>query len=316
MHPELKRIEDQYLSLVADLQAGHIGQADALAVLANLTAVDGEGWVWSIDPSTGEFLRALPGQPGMFADPTQFNSSRLPVVPVEIPPHGTPQHQVSEYLHPNLRPVPPTPVTERAGQALSGVAGSIAGGLGGAAKPVRGLLKGRGRSVLVVVGALVLIAALVAGRPGGGGGVDSEEVSTSVATPTVPPPTIVIPGAVDEEPSATTVPGSEQPSTPSTLPALPTDVELSAFLDLLRSGSTEALAPRLPESQRERLDLLGVLGAVRGGFEVSLGTPKASGSDVLVQVRAGSPESPARRWSLRLRRDDAGTWVIVAVARA
>lgn len=315
MHPELKRIEEQYLSLVADLQAGHIGQADALAVLANLTAVDGEGWVWSIDPATGEFLRSLPGQPGVFADPAQFSPARLPVVPVEIPPHGTPQHQVSDYLHPNLRPVPPTPVTERAGQALSGVAGSIAGGLGGAAKPVRGLLKGRGRTLAVVVGALVLVAALVAGRPGGDGGAESETSPTSVPTPTVPPPTIVIPGAEDGAVSST-VPAGEQTATPTTLPALPSDAELAAFLELLRSGSAEAIAPRLPESQRERLDLLAVLGAARGGFEVSFTTPKASGTDVLLQVRAGNPESPARRWSLRLRRDDSGAWVIVAVARA
>lgn len=311
MHPELMRIEEQYLSLVADLQAGHIGQADALAVLANLTAVDGEGWVWSIDPSTGEFLRALPGQPGAFADPAQFSVSRLPVVPVEVPPHGTPAHQVSEYLHPNLRPTPPAPAAERAGQALSSAAGSIVSGIGGAAKPVRGLLAGRGRSVLVILVAVVLVAALVAGRPGGGeSGTDVS--SSSVPTPTVPPPTIVIPGSEDAVSSATTVPGA----VPSSLPALPTDAELASFLELLGSGEAAALAPRLPESQRERLELLPVLGAVRGGLALSFGAPRLSGTDVLVQVRAGDPESPLRRWSLRLRRDTAGGWVVVSVSRA
>jgi len=315
MHPELRRIEEQYLSLVSDLQAGHIGEADALAVLANLTAVDGEGWVWSIDPGTGEFLRGIPGQPGAFADPAQFLASRLPVVPVEIPPHGTPQNQVSDYLHPNLRPVPPTPVTERAGQALSGAAGSIAGGLGGAAKPVRGLLKGRGRTLAVIFGALLLGAALVAGRPGGEGNTESDAPPVSTPTPTVPPPTIVIPGAEDSS-TVTTLPTAEGAVTPSTLPALPSEAELGSFLELLRSGSVEALAPRLPESERERLGLLAVLGAARGGFEVSLGKPKASGSDVLVQVRAGDPDRPSRRWSLRLRRDATGSWVIVAAARA
>ena len=314
MHPELKRIEDQYLSLVADLQAGHIGQADALAVLANLTAVDGEGWVWSIDPYSGEFLRALPGQPGAPADPSQFSVARLPVVPVEIPPHGTPADQVSEYLHPNLRPLPPTPVAERAVSSLSGMAGSIAGGLGDAAKPVRGLLQGRGRTVIVVVVALVLLAALFAGRPGGEAG--SDATPTSIPTPTVPPPTIVI-GGEGSSSSVTTVPASETASpTPTTLAPLPSDAELAELLSLIGSGDPAALAPRLPESQRERLDLLAVLGIVRGGFDISFGTPKVSGSSVLVQVRAGSAESPVRRWSLRLDRSETGSWVIVSVARA
>jgi hypothetical protein len=314
MHPELRRIEEQYLSLVADLQAGHINQADALAILANLTSVDGEGWVWSIDPATGEFLRALPGQQGVFADPAQFSEARLPVVPVNIPPHGTPAQQVSDYLHPNLRPMPPTPVVERAGQALSGVAGNIAGGLSGATKPMRGLLKGRGRTLAVVAGALVLVAALVAGRPGGEGGGTVDTSPTIASTPTVPPPTIVIPGAQDSTTVSSVVPGQETAS-PATLPALPSDAELVAFLELLRSGDAAALESRLPESQRERLDLLGVLGVSRAGFTLSLGTPKASGADVMVQVRAGEPESPARRWNLRLRRDGNGAWVIVSVAR-
>jgi hypothetical protein len=315
MHPELKRIEDQYLSLVADLQAGHIGQADALAVLTNLTAVDGEGWVWSIDPYSGEFLRALPGQPGAPADPFHFSVSRLPVVPVAVPPHGTPADQVSEYLHPNLHPLPPTPVAERAVSSLSGMAGSIAGGLGSAAKPVRGLLTGRGRTIVVIVVSLVLIAALFAGRPGGESG--SETAPTSVPTLTVPPPTIVIAG--DEAASSTTnvpVADAASPTTPTTLAPLPSDAELTELLNLLGSGDSAALAPRLPESQRERLDLLAVLGIVRGGFDISFGTPKVSGSSVLVQVRAGTPESPVRRWSLRLNRSATGAWVIVSAAKA
>jgi hypothetical protein len=100
------------------------------------------------------------------------------------------------------------------------------------------------------------------------------------------------------------------------LAPLPSDAELAELLSLIGSGDPAALAPRLPESQRERLDLLAVLGIVRGGFDISFGTPKVSGSSVLVQVRAESPESTVRRWSLRLKRSESGSWVIVAAARA
>lgn len=310
MHPELRRIEEQYLALVADLQAGHVSQADAMVVLANLTAVDGEGWVWSIDPYTGDFLRALPGQPGSPADPSAFVVSRLPVVPVEVPPHGTPMAQVSEFLHPNLRPLPPAPASERAMGALSGVAGGVANGLGAAARPLAGVLRGRGRTVVVVLVAVLLVGALFTQRPGS----DAPESTSpeSVATPTVPPPTIVIPGAE----TASTVPADGASTVPpSTLAPVPTDAELAALLGLLGTGDAAALAAVLPESERERLDLLPVLGAVRAGFPLSFAAPKVSGTDATVVVRAGDPEAPVRRWSLRLRRSPAGSWVIVSAAR-
>jgi len=319
MHPELQRIDEQYLSLYADLQAGHISQADALAVLANLTATDGEGWVWSIDPGTGNFLRGRPGEPGAPADPALFSVSRLPQVPVVVPPHGTPADQVSDYLHPNLRPMPPVPVSERAAQALGGAASGVVGGLGAAARPVAGLLKGRMRTLLVVLGAVLLAAALFAGRPGSGAGEGAESAVTSVPTATVPTPTIVIPG--DDPDTTTSVApvageGDVVTTEPAPLAPVPSDEELAALLELLVAGDGAALAPLLPESSRERLDLLPVLGAARGGFALSFGEPRQVGSEVSVTVRAGDPESPVRRWGLRLRRADSGAWVFVSVARA
>lgn len=317
MHPELQRIDEQYLALYADLQAGHISQADALASLASMTATDGEGWVWSIDPATGNFLRGLPGQPGSPADPSLFSVSRLPQVPVVVPPHGTPADQVSEFLHPNLRPTPPVPVTGRAVQALGGVAGNVAGGLGGAARPIAGMIKGKGRTLLVLLGAGLLGVALFLGRPGSG--TDSESSSvTSVPTATVPTPTIVIPG---DDPDTTSVPenlveGDAASPDPAELGPVPSAAELEVLLTLLASGDLDALASRLPTSERERLDLLPVLGAPRGGFPLSFGAPKEVGSEVSLPVRAGDPERPVRRWSLRLRRDDAGSWVFVSVSRS
>lgn len=312
MHPELNRIEESYLALVADLQAGHIGQTDALAVLSGLTAVDGDGWVWSIDPYSGDFLRAMPGQPASPADPSQFVASRLPVVPVAVPPHGTPPDQVSEFLHPNLRPLPPSPASTRAVQALGGVAGGIAGGVGGAAKPIMGLLKGRGRTFAVIAGGILLAAALFVGRPGGA---PESSTPSSIATPTVPPPTIVIPG-VDTSSSIPSGSAETSAPTPSTLAPVPSEDEVAVLLAALSTGDAATLSPLLPTVERERLDLLPLLGAPRGGFPLSAGTPKVSGSDATLVVSAGNPERPSRRWLLRLRRSDSGAWTIVSVSRA
>lgn len=308
MHPELQRIDEQYRSLAADLAAGHVSQADAMMILANLTAVDGEGWVWSIDPYSGEFLRALPGQPGSPADPSLFVVSRLPVVPVAVPPHGTSQDQVSDFLHPNLRPLPAAPVSERAMSAISGAASNASA----AARPLGGFLRKKARTLLVVVVGVVLVAVLVVQRPGG----QAPESSApgSVPTPTVPPPTIVIPGS--EPQTSSSVPSQVAPVTATTLPPLPSDAELAAFLGLLSSGDAAALAGVLPESQKERLDILGLLGASRAGFQLSFSTPKVDGSGVSLQVRAGDPSSPLRRWNLRLRRSEAGAWVITSVGKS
>jgi len=311
VHPELQRIDEQYRSLAADLAAGHVSQADAMMILANLTAVDGEGWVWSIDPYSGEFLRALPGQPGSPADPALFVVSRLPVVPVTVPPHGTSQDQVSDFLHPNLRPLPATPVSERAMSAIAGAASNAST----AARPLGGFLRKKARTLLVVVVGCGLVAVLVTQRPGGQA--PESSVPGSVPTPTVPPPTIVIPGS--EPQASTSVPSQSAPVTATTLPTLPTlpsDAELAAFLELLASGDAAALASVLPESQKERLDILGLLGASRAGFQLSFAAPKVSGSVVSLQVRAGDPSSPLRRWNLRLRRSDAGAWVVVSVGKS
>jgi hypothetical protein len=314
MHPELQRLDEQYRSLAADLQAGHISQEDAMMILASLTAVDGEGWVWSIDPYSGEFLRAMPDQTGSPADPSLFVVSRLPVVPVAVPPHGTPAEQVSDYLHPNLRPLPAAPMSERARSALSGVASNVAGGASSAARPLGGFLRKKGRTVFVLVGGLLLVGVLVTQRPGGE--VPDSPSPGSVPTPTVPPPTIVIPG-VDSVPSESTVaPVDVSTSVPTTLPPLPSDAELAALLELLKAGDAVVLASLLPESQRERLDMLGLLGAPRAGFQLSFSTPKVSGSNVLLQVRAGDPGNPVRRWNLKLRRSDTGSWAVVSVGKS
>lgn len=307
MHPELQRLEQHYLNLVAELQAGHILEDDALRVLAGLTAIDGSGAVWSIDPFTGEFVRALPNMAPTPADPSTFAPSQLPVVPVQVPPHGTPLEDVSPYLHPSLQPLPPTPVSERASSALGA-------GVAGAAKvlgPAGGFLRKHLRSILVPLAVLALALLLVSRSPSTGTDSADDQAPGETLAPAVtsPPPTIVIPGAPVPETTPTTPVATTPPP-----PTMPDDASLAAMLATLTAGDQAALDAVLPTDPAARLSLLSVLGAPRAGLQLSWGQPSKSRDSVVVPLRLGDPAKPAHVVKLRLRYQGAG-WVIVATAK-
>lgn len=72
MHPDLATLKSHYDQLLAQVQAGHFSAADALSALAGLSAQDGAGAVWKINPQ-GEFTRAdFIGSPDMVTDAAQF----------------------------------------------------------------------------------------------------------------------------------------------------------------------------------------------------------------------------------------------------
>lgn len=162
IHPELAKLQQDYLQLYNDVNSGAVTPEQAQQVLANLTSLDGDGALWSIDPNTGRLQRAMPGQPPQPAEPHQFAPSRLPAPPTPTPPpHGTPAHQVPANLDPPLHPVPKPPLSTKlrsSGQQL--LTRSSA-----AVRP----LAGRGRTLLVVALLVVLFAAVWLTRPDGAG---------------------------------------------------------------------------------------------------------------------------------------------------
>lgn len=303
MHPELQRLEQRYLGLVAELQAGNITEDDALRVLGGLTAIDGEGALWSIDPFTGEFARALPGATPVPVDPSRFAPAQLPVVPIRVPAHGTPLNEVSDYLPPSLQPLPPTPAKERASAALgAGLSGTVK-----ALGPVGGFLRRHLRSILVPSLLLIVALVLVSRTSSSPESTDVAATQDTMPLVTTPAPTIIIPGAPTPETTNAPVPVPAAPATPDA-------AALDALLVLFTSGDPAALAAGLPVDAAARVALLPVLGAPRAGFQLSWGEPVKNKDTVIVPLRIGDPVKPARVVKIRLRYQ-AAAWVIVSVVK-
>jgi hypothetical protein len=303
MHPELQRLEQRYLGLVAELQAGHITEDDALRVLAGLTAIDGEGAVWSIDPFTGEFARAMPGATSAPVDPSRFAPAQLPVVPIHVPAHGTPLDEVSHYLPPSLQPLPPTPAKERATAALgAGLSGTVK-----ALGPVGGFLRRHLRSILVPALLLIVALVLVSRTPGSSESGEGETSQDTMPLVTAPAPTIIIPGA----PAPETTPA---PAPVPAAPQLPDAAALEALLTLFTSGDPASLAASLPVDAAARVALLPVLGAPRAGFQLSWGEPARNKDAVVIPLKIGDPAKPARVVKIRLRYQGAA-WVVISAVK-
>ena len=85
MHPELVNIQNRYERILDDNEAGHLTFEQAMDMVNQLAAIDGDGYVWSMNPQTGTFLRAQPGgipQPadaGMFI-PAQIHGDATPAM--------------------------------------------------------------------------------------------------------------------------------------------------------------------------------------------------------------------------------------------
>jgi hypothetical protein len=312
MHPELQRIEQQYLQLVADLQAGHVSESDAMRIISSLTAIDGEGAVWSIDPYSGNFVRAFPGAAPVAADPGRFVPAQLPPVQVAVPPHGTPPEMVSDFLHPALRPLPPEPVSKRAGSRLRGGLKGAAGAAGAAGGALGGLLRGRGRTVVLVGIVAVVALALIAGSP-------SEESPPEDSVPaTVAPitvPDISVPGetTVPPAPVDTSAPLASDPAieTVAPEPVAPTSDELDLLALLLNAGDAVTLAEILPGDQAMRDQFALFLGYPRLGYTLVLRNPVVTGIGVKVQGTVVKDGDTLSRWSLLLT--GSAPWKVLAI---
>lgn len=277
LHPELQRIEQQYFALAEDLRMGHISEQDALSVIGNLRAVDGEGALWSIDPYSGEFVRAMPGEEPYPADPARFAPAQLPPVETSILPHGAHPSMVSEFQHPALRPLPPEPRAQKAKSALAGALSGLGGAAGKLASPLGSLLGKHLRTVLMVL-AFVAVAFVMISRSPDADNTDPQ-VTPEVTAP-VSIPDIVLPG---EEPA----------------PAPLAPEKIAAIVETLRSGDTKALDELLTDDPAARLGLTPLLGAARLGLAFTPGEPvTASDGTVTLPVKIGDPAAPTASWVL------------------
>lgn len=78
LHPELARLQERYNEVLDAHEAGNLSYDDALMSVQAMSVLDGGGFVWMIDPVSGAFLRATPGEQPIEADPSQFLPAQIP----------------------------------------------------------------------------------------------------------------------------------------------------------------------------------------------------------------------------------------------
>jgi len=84
MHPELVTLTSRYNAILDLFDSGKISKETASAQINELSAVDGDGFFWRIDTSTGGFLKSGPNTPQTPADPSEFSSFAQPIKGVSL----------------------------------------------------------------------------------------------------------------------------------------------------------------------------------------------------------------------------------------
>jgi hypothetical protein len=103
LHPELARLQEQYNAVLDEHEAGNLSYDEALMTVQVMSVLDGGGYVWMIDPVSGAFLRAVPGEQPIEADPSQFMPAQIPA------PGSSPWASQQDLLRP---PSSPTPIPQ------------------------------------------------------------------------------------------------------------------------------------------------------------------------------------------------------------
>jgi hypothetical protein len=78
LHPELARLQERYNEVLDQHEAGNLSYDDALISVQAMSVIDGSGYAWIVDPESGGFLRATPGDTPHLADPSQFTPAQIP----------------------------------------------------------------------------------------------------------------------------------------------------------------------------------------------------------------------------------------------
>ena len=214
--PELAALYEQYTQLVEAITAGTISHEDGLATLATMTAVAGDGSIWSIH-TDGEYMRARPGHPPEHTDPQLFvhatagnapgNHHQWPSQPTRTVDQQPYQPPASRSLHEteNRRSVTAT---------------------------IASILGGRGRTVAVGLVAAVIVAVFAVRSCGGDSATDNNSDNTDSsglpAAETQPGPDTTLPETADiPQPAETTVAATTPPD----------EEAMTTIIDALSSGN-------------------------------------------------------------------------------
>ena len=117
IHTELVNLQKQYELLVSNVQAGYIAPNDAFVTLSSMTAIDADGYIWSMDIN-GEFRRSQGGGPPVITNPELFSSlenvhykvnNQRPIEEVnyDLPPTNfSYRNNTTDYPEPEGEPTP------------------------------------------------------------------------------------------------------------------------------------------------------------------------------------------------------------------
>lgn len=303
MHPELQHLDQQYRQIVAALQSGHLSEQDALGVLAGMSAVDGEGAVWTIDPYSGDFVRSYPGQAPVPANPAMFVPAQLPTPPMPGFGEGYGTAGLSPHIPPSLHPPAPVSGFQRAGHGVGSSAAKLSQLPASFIGSLRRLVGGRGRTAILVAVAVLAVLVMFANRPGSA---PADDV-TFGATPssTVAPK------------SSSTVPTGDSSTEDVQDPLLLSPEQVQAVLVVLSVGASDQITALFqfdgfPELRPEAMALLG---AARAGLALETPDPASSvdGMAILVVAARYADGAVAATWVVTLAPTPEG-WRIIRVA--
>lgn len=199
--PELEALERSYSELYNRVQNGELDPDAAMATLEAMTAVDGAGVIWRVNPSAEGFLCAQPGgywepgrveqwQPLSHPNPDYGTDPYAGFVPPTDPGPGSmwaTSPGAGPAAFPNAEPLPqwvpsPAPAPRRDPLApLRAVAGTVTGLLG----------TGRRRNYLIVG----IVCALLVGYAALAGGPAGTSPAPTPAPTGAPSPSVALPSA-------------------------------------------------------------------------------------------------------------------------
>jgi len=300
LHPDLANLDAVYRKLYEDVSNGTLTVDDAVIVLENTQVPDGDGALWSIDPHSGDFIRTIPGQDaGSVTDPAMFVGAVLPPIPFNGPERftGIADGQPGAYSGPpSLAPVAPDSLVTRVKRKRKDRAPSSGAALG----KVTGLLKGRVRSLIIPIVAVVVVLFMFMG-----GGSDEESTDVGVTPSTLPSPvTISVPGV----PVVSTLPATTS-SLPMDISVAPTKKNLDSIKQTLTSGKIAAVNKLTNNDVDVLRGILSLLGSKRAGFSLSIGECQPSEQDWVCPVLGVNDEGEEVSWDLHLRMYE-DRWVI------
>jgi hypothetical protein len=307
VHPELSQILDKYHSILADYDSGNLDLASTQELLSRLQVIDGAGMVWGINPETGFFTKASPGQAPMQADasefaPNQINTSPspLPSSPMSRPPVVSPsttpstpwdQGHTAPDAYDNYTAPKPPPSRRPGGKKSSRSPRLSSPGLFGANRRV------------IIIGAIVVVVIIIA--------FVAKKPSATAPTSTLPP----IQSTSSTAPTTTTTIATTTTTVPGgTLGRVPTTTQMNDVFSALSQGSSSLatirqniVAPGTGVSIIEHVAFFSGLASVQATISDSRPRIVAGGASSSFSLRAPGSHTllytGTAHWVVR-----AGTW--------